>query len=479
MDPRRDRSSRTHLVSIGSGVYWLGTLILGLSVLAGCGGAPAPETEADILVSEGMYVDWDYHDWLVDRFVLIRSRGAVTAQGLGQLDPLGEYLSAINYTAPWDSLSLVAYLSLSRTEQAERRHDAMVLVSEARGVVRGAITRCRNNADGGFVPNIGRTGATSRRLGTEAAVTTAIGHFVAATGIDPSNAGAWRDLAYFCGNAGDRGRQQRALAASLAALDQRTPGLDPDADVDADRLRRDVLLDLAWLARDLRQPAVTIAYLDHVASWLETPSREREERRFEALLLRGLALADQGEWLAAMSVARDLPRVEVTMRTLRGSVREDLRWQLNEPQFMSLGFDRSAWPRQLSDFGRRWIKAVAGAPSGDRSHTLWLLGAPPTHLEFPARLASRYWQDQGTIRARAGEFVTARHCFTWAALYRPYMAFFPLGGSDSESLLSDDENRQRYYIAYGAFFLCGDRNAFERDAATIVMERARAVPSSN
>jgi len=454
----------------GSGL--VGLILL---VVAGCGGPPASDFAADEAPPTDLYVDWDRADWLVDRYVLVNVRDYTTAQNLGRRKPAADYQDAITYAAVWDSLGLIPFLSLNETEQADRRRLARNHLAEARRVVLGTVHHYRSAASRGFMPNLNAIDSAPIPEGAETAVTTAIRHLTITVGMDPSHPAAWRDLAYFSGVVGDRPRQQRALGAALAALDQADPAQVAEGDLG--RLRRDILLDLAWLARDLGQPALTLAYLDHVAPWLRTPSPERDDRLFEARLLRGLALADQGEWLAAIEVARDLPRIEVLSRTLRGGVREDLRWHLDAPNWQVLGYDRTNWPRQVSDFGRRWIKALAGAPSGDGDHTLWLLGAPPTSLEFPPRLASRYWQDQGRVYARAGDHESARHCFEWAAIYRPYMAFFPLGGSQGPSRLGTASATQRYYTGYGMFFLCGDRGAYDHDVDTMVAERSRTSSS--
>ena len=69
----------------------------------------------------------------------------------------------------------------------------------------------------------------------------------------------------------------------------------------------------------------------------------------------------------------------------------------------------------------------------------------------------------------------ARHCFEWAMMYRPYMAFFPLSGSSKKpTRTAAPGTAQRYYTAYGIFFLCGDRGAFDRDVEPAVAARQAA-----
>ncbi len=447
-------------------------MVLTALALASCGSKPDADLAPDQVVPADLYVDWDLTDWRVDRYILVNVRDYATTQNLGRRDPAADYQKAVTFQAVWDSVGLITFLSLNEAEQLDRQRVARKHIAKARNVVMGTMNHYWSQASRGYVPNLNSMDNAPIPMGVETAVTTGIRNLVAAVGVDPSNPAGWRDLAYFYGVVGDRPRQQRALGAALVSLDR----IDPDqlAEGDPGRLRRDVFLDLAWLARDLKQPDLTLAYLDHVHPWLRTESPERADRIFEAGVLRGLALADKGEWLAAMSQARDLPRIEVTSRSIRGSVREDLRWYLDAPHWEALGYDRSAWPKLVSDFGRRWIKAMAGAPSGDISHTLWILGPPPTHLEFPSRLASRYWQDQGLLYARSGDMGMARHCFEWAMMYRPYMAFYPLTGSNPRpSRTAQAGTPQSYYTAYGLFFLCGDRGAFDRDVEPTVATRAR------
>jgi len=444
----------------------IGLYVLAVLAFGGCGSTPEPESNNDQPMVADPYVDWDRADWLLDRYIMVNLQDYVTTQNLGQRKPAKKYQDAITYKAHRDSMGLIPFLTLTAEEAEERRRLAANNVAEARRVALGAVGYYRENAAQGYQSNSSSVNMAPIPQGVETAVTTAISHLTLAVGMDPSNPAAWRDLAYFFGVVGDRTRQQRALSATLVALDH----IDPDQTNEGDlaRLRRDVLLDLSWLARDLGQPELTQAYLDHVQNWLHVESPERSDRIFEANVLRGLAYADQNEWLAAVETARALPRYETTRRALRGGVRDDLRWHMSAPNSELLGSEKAAWPKQKSDFGRRWIKAMAGAPSGDIDHALWLLGPPATDLEFPSRLAWRFWQDQGRLYTRAGEMGTARHCFEWAAMYRPYLAFFPTTGVQGAFRMGTAEATERYYTAYGMFFLCGDRRAFDRDVESSI-----------
>jgi tetratricopeptide (TPR) repeat protein len=438
-------------------------LLASATLLAGCGPAPSPRDEP-VQDARAAFVDWDLVGTRVDRTLLLAARDFAIAQNLAPRDPARTYREAVAYAAPRDSIGLIPFLTLGDAHQERRRQLARPHRDTARRVVIGTLHRYWNDATRGAVPDLDLQGNGLRPQGIETAVTTALHHLTIATGLDPTDVAAWRDLAYFRGAIGDRDGQHRALTATLAALDM----VDPlgTAAGDLARIRRDTLLDLAWLARASGQPRVALGYLDHAAPWLELPSPERDDRTYEAGVLRGLALAEAGHPAAAVQQARSLPRAVVVQRTLRGTVREDLRWRLDPPDPATLGLDRAAWPRVESDFGRRWVQAVAQAHQtvGDLGPALWRLGPAPTHLDFPPRLAARYWQDRGDLCVRAGRLEEALHCYEWAALARPYVAFFPVSGSRARGMLASGEGPHRYYTGYGLFFLQGDRSAFTEDA---------------
>jgi hypothetical protein len=426
--------------------------------LTGCSRQPAAELGGDAPPATNLYIDWDELDWHLDRYVQVNMRDFAAAQNLTSRQPVDDYRKATTYAAEWDSVGLELFRRLHDEEQAERRRLAARHHAEARRLVLGTVHHYGNMLASGYVPYLSPLGQASRPQGVETMVTAAISHWIRATGLAPDNPAAWRDLGYFCGVVGDQARQVRALNAALATLDRHDPAQAPEGP--AGRLRRDIYLDLAWLARDQGQPALTLAYLDHLEPWLLTPSAEREDRRFEAQVLRGLAYADLGNLRAATEQVHRLPPAEVLIRTVRGGVRDDLRWHLAAPHRDGIGYMRGNWPRQISDFGRRWIRARIALMAGDLQAAVWHLGAPPTDLELPARLAWRYWQDRGELHSLDDDLFIATRCFEWAAFYRPYMAFFPLRGSQGPSRLAPSDRWHRFYTGYGVFYLCGDRGTY-------------------
>lgn len=465
------RSGQYRYVRQTSILGLLGVLGLGLVLGgAGCSRPPAGQTQSnEPALAADLYVDWDDLDWHLDRYLQISLRDFAGAQNLVSGRPADDYRAATTYQAHWDSVGLHFFLRLHEEERQERRRLAAGHHADARRLLLGVINHYRSMLAGGYLPNLNVTDFAARPQGVETAVTNAIGRWISATGLDPSNAAAWRDLAYFCGVVGDRPRQQRSLGAALAALDR----IDPRqvAEGNAGRLRRDILLDLAWLALDQRQPGLTLAYLEHVEPWLATPSPERDDRRFEAQVLRGLALVDRGRTRDAADQIRRLPSAELRLRAVRAGVREDLRWQVAPPHGGQLGYQRANWPRQTSYFARDWIRARIGAPSGEIEDTLWLLGPPPTALELPPRLAWRYWQDRGQLHAQAGDRYHATRCFERAAYFRPYLAFFPLRGSTGPSRLGPADVLHPFFTGYDRFFLCGDLDAYQQGLQTAVAAR--------
>lgn len=429
-----------------------------LAALSGCSRQPARQFAGARPMAANLYIDWDELDWHLDRYLQVNMRDFALAQNLGSRQPVEDYRRATTYEAEWDSVGLDLFRRLHDEEQAERRQLADRHHAEARHLILGTVHHHGNLLARGYLPNLNTSDQASRPQGVETVVTRAINHWILATGLAPDDPAAWRDLAYFSGVVGDQRRQAQALNAALATLDR----LDPaqTAEGPAGRLRRDLYLDLAWLARDQGQAALALAYLDHLEPWLLTPAAEREDRRFEAQVLRGLAYTDLGKLRAATEQVHRLPPAVLLSRTGRGGVREDLRWHLAAPHREGIGYLRGNWPRQSSDFARRWIRARIAMMSGDLQAAVWHLGAPPTFLELPPRLAWRYWQDRGELHARDDDLYTATRCFEWAAFYRPYMAFFPLRGSQGPSRLAPSDGWHRFYTGYGVFYLCGDRGTY-------------------
>lgn len=435
-------------------------------LLAGCSGPPAAgrvglDAASDHAPAEALYVDWDEHDFHLDRYLQINLRDLAVSMDRDHRDLSDVYRQAVTDEAAWDSIGLDLHSRLNRAEQTQRRRLATRHHDRARSLLLGVIHHHRNWLARGLLPDFTPVGMIDRHEGVETVVTTALKHLTRATATDPSLAAAWRDLAYFSGVAGDRDRQERALNAALAALE--APGRGPRDTDDHGRLRRDILLDLAWLVRASGRLDLAIAHLDRLEPWLGTPAPEADLRLYEALLLRGLALADRGDRREANRIARELPALRLPVRAIRALKREDLHWHISIPNSGELGFMRSAWPRRESNFGRQWIRAALEAASGDPRRAARLLHAPPTDLELPSRLAWRYWQERGRLHDLANEGHEAIRCYQRAAQYRPYLAFFPLRASDGAPRLGEFGFVRRYYAGYGLFFLCGDPELWQSD----------------
>ena len=95
-------------------------VVLAALAMAGCGSSPSVQTEGDPPPPADLYVDWDYHDWLLDRYIMTNVREFVLSHGQRVPKPHLDYQDAVRYSAPWDSVSLVTFVSLSRDEQIAR-----------------------------------------------------------------------------------------------------------------------------------------------------------------------------------------------------------------------------------------------------------------------------------------------------------------------------------------------------------------------
>jgi hypothetical protein len=148
-----------HLRGISTVVPVVGpvcTLILVALTGVGCGRAPAVDTDVVVEPPAGLFVDWDRLDWSVDRFILSNVREYMRVESRRSPTPLQDYLEAVTHDAPWDSLSLVAYLGLSDDERASRSRFGAAAHRRARRALVGTITYYRNVGEQGYVPNLPR-----------------------------------------------------------------------------------------------------------------------------------------------------------------------------------------------------------------------------------------------------------------------------------------------------------------------------------
>ena len=180
------------------GVALMLTILMAAIWLASCGGPPAP-LDDPLRIDGDLYIDWDRADWRVDRYLLLSAKEFARNQNLGPREPAREYRRALTHTAAWDSIPLVTFLALETSEQAERRRLSRERLTAARRILLSTVNHYWNDASRGHVPNLNAIDNAPKPVGVETAVTSALRHLATAVGLDPTNAAAWRDLAYFCG----------------------------------------------------------------------------------------------------------------------------------------------------------------------------------------------------------------------------------------------------------------------------------------
>ncbi len=348
-------------------------------------------------------------------------------------DPASSYERAVRYDQPADSLGLDDFLALPPAERDRRvklagRERAKAARFEAMVARLGDLFR--QNMRPVDCPTGGLT-----------ALARAVGHLVAAVGLDPTHPEAWYDLAYLTGAVGDQERSRACLLAGLAALDAAESGAGSDAAGGAGKglaaprraLRARLQLDLAWLCRDGGLWAEGHEWLDRAAR--AVPGDQ------ELRLIRGLLLAGEGRMAEAGAEAAALRGLKYR-KTNRGYV--------------------------ASDVQERWIQAVAYLAGGQVDLALRALGRIDIELALPH--ASRYWNDVGLVLEMAGQPEAARAYYGLAAIHRPLFIYYPLAGyRGSEGALGQPGTGGPYTLAFDRFFVAGNRFAFGANAAAAAL----------
>ncbi len=412
---------------------------------AGAGAAPAALD----------FTDWAARDW---RF----RRDTLTAVYLFDLlqpaDPWADYLRALRYDAPRDSLGLDDFLALPADERQARRAAAAGRHREALALRRARTAwwhRLQDNPGGvnplGIAPEMAGDG-----------VLEAIGHLVAATGLDPADAGAWYDLSFLLGAVGDTRRQESAQDGALAAL-AAVPTDDPAA---AAALRRRLLLDRAWLRRDQGRWDEALAVLDDVAAIMKHDTVQTPDEAREAAVIRGLVLAEAGRTVEAAQIARALPKFDIPRQ--QKAIMSDTTWKI---------VNKHAFETVSSDFAARWIHALIDLQLGMRERALRRFMEPDYRSEFPPQLNYRFWNDVGRIREHFGEVDDARIAYAMAAVYRPLFAYFPLIGAAGRSEVYGQTGTGRvYFLGCRRFYVGGSLFSYAANRV-LAVELAREADS--
>jgi tetratricopeptide (TPR) repeat protein len=419
---------------------------------------------------------WDRLDWRLDRGHLV---SRYLFQDRQPDAPWEQYAATLGADAtPLEDL-LAEFDALDAAGRRRARNTASDLVARGRRVMLDAVLPLRDAAQDNERARIGDFSQPTR--GFAEAVTTAIDRFAAAVRHDPTNAEAWYHLAYFAGLAGDRDRQERAHQAFLAVWDRQdaaTRGRLAGA-------RADVVLDRAWNLREAGRGDECLAWLDaHRDDLPRVAADPAVAPVVEARLITALVHAERGEVALAQAALPHLPLMDVPHRAnapLQTYVhvynqREVYyqRFHAGEEPIHNLRTDvptsqadKLARERRSSSYLRRWVKAWTSRGRGlDPATVRRELGRIELEVEFPPRLAWRWWQDQGVLYEWMGETELARVCWARAAVYRPYFIFHPTGqGQGLDGVHGLAGTGQTYFLAYGTFFLSGSLWSYAANVA--------------
>jgi len=324
-------------------------------------------------------------------------------------DPWREYVKATRFHIEVDSLGLTEFRALPAADQRHRQDLARQHLDQAARFkliideLHDLLTA--NEAYEKITVPIQVKGAGE-------CLTRCLGHLVAASAIDPADSRTWYDLAYFSGIIGDWNRCRGNLETALAVLGDSSVAVDRD-------LRLRIYLDLAWLARNLGQSAGGIAWADKAL--------ELDAENHEARLIRGLSLADLGEFDAAMLAATLLEKVRIYKFT---------------------------WGYYLHDYASSWIRGLVFLRQGKPDLARYTLGRIDLKKKFP--YARYYWTDLGGICERLGLREEAEECYSMAGFCQPYCLYYPFagfrGGGDSVERAPSDFT---FYQSYEAFYAGG------------------------
>jgi tetratricopeptide (TPR) repeat protein len=265
-------------------------------------------------------------------------------------------------------------------------------------------------------------------------LTDSLRHLGNAVGLDPENYYAWHLQGYFASCCGDVDRALASLEAAVRALD-----LVP-ADVHLEMKQR-VMLDLAWLERDLGLFEKAKGRLDQAAKFGTEP--------VEARLLRGLIAAQTGDQQTALRMAAELRSQPVRIYPVY------YRSAAMIPEVM----DVNAWEIKNSDYMQAWIIALMELNKGDAKAATLAFGEYTTKRHYP--LAAHFWNDAGLIYERTGRFDLSVKAWGLAISSRPWilnMVYKPYTIRLGE--LTGNPRPATYFLGFDTFYLVGNRLAY-------------------
>ncbi len=234
-----------------------------------------------------------------------------------------------------------------------------------------------------------------------------------AVGLDPSNVEAWHLRARILTVLGDWDRAGSCYDRAFDAL-----RANPREDETQIRLR--LALDYAWLCRDMGLQDKALSLVD-VARQIDPDDQEAE-------LLGGLLKADAGLFDEAIEIAANLATIP---------------------------YERFGFAHARSDYGSRWIMAMAYLRQGESQLAWYIMGEPSTTgLTMP--YFNHYWNDMGLVSEMAQKMGEARRYYYLAMAFTPYSIYFPwIKYYGLQSIDGDHDAEIPMYLSYDRYYVCG------------------------
>ncbi len=321
-------------------------------------------------------------------------------------------------------VSIEQFQLLSEEERASRRKLA---VKELDFVVRFfhvQIQRLQRAREGQITQS--KIEAPDRRALTDCL--RQLGH---ATSLDPENYYAWHLQSYFAACCGDMERSYDSLMATAKALNEAAP----DEHL---QMKQRVMLDLAWLERNLGLFDKALGRLDMAKRLVPEPA--------EARLLRGLIAAQTGDDQQALRIAAELRSEKI---------------YIYPPQISDISstpdvLDVARWRTQKSAYLKSWITALLEIKKGDFKAAERAFPEVSALRYYP--FAQYFWNDAGLIYERTGRGKLAGNAWAMARLSRPwlpYMVYKPYGVRLGE--LTGNPSPSDFFLGFDSFYLVGSR----------------------
>lgn len=327
-----------------------------------------------------------------------------------KLPPL-RYAEAFNYAADLDSIGLAEFRALPEDEQRQRRREARALTRKARDLEKRERWWWEHLTH--FDLNPAAIYTLVHIYGAGRLVTWCVHDLATAVGLDPSSYESWHLLAKITSSIGDWQRSQNCLDAALAAL----TGVDRAEEKD---LRLRIVLDYAWLCRDLGQWEQGLVWVEQAEAFASGDQ--------EAMLIHGLLLAGVGRFSEAYAIAMRL-----------------------EP----IPYERYGYGTSVSTYAARWIRSqvylqqeqAAFAHYAAGEVFVWRWTVPHVH---------RYLNDMGLVAEAAGYVTAARRYYSYAKLLSPFSLYQPISGYDGlDKVYGQTGTGLPFFMSYGRHYLAG------------------------